>query len=217
MFSSENSCASGEMSSGRRSGEHQYLLQGLWASYYQVKHGRRSKQSQTFYITVLPVLPYSSQICSAIDMIIKHISIEFLGSEFQTLKKTFQGSKQLWRWARTRSSHGGKAWRLAAANKNNKYVTSLRRKHFLCILFTQLSRLEHAPIPIWKLSPLSRVLLMYLLKIFSVPEPFYVHFFLKVKGYLLHFCGAKKNIIIDISHLCPIDHGCVDISMSSVG
>ena len=77
------------------------------------------------------MLPYSSQICSAIDMIIKHISIEFLGSEFHTLKKTFQGSKQLWRWARTRSSHGGKAWRLAAANKNNKYVTSLRRKHFL--------------------------------------------------------------------------------------
>ena len=142
------------------------------------------------------MLPYSSQICSAIDMIIKHISNEFLGSEFQTLKKAFQGSKQLWRWARTRSSHGGKAWRLAAANKNNKYVTSLRRKHFLCILFTQLSRLEHAPIPIWKLSPLSRVLLMYLLKIFSVPEPFYVHFFLKVKGYLLHFCGAKKTLLL---------------------
>ena len=186
------------MSSGRRIGEHQHLLQSLWASYYQVKHGRRLKQSQTFCIIVLPVLCHilARYAISLMITCLNQIYFEPLGSE-----KIFQGPKQLRRWARTLSSHGGKAWRLAAANKSKKNVTSLRRKHFLFCscnfqgLDMPISQFEDC-LYFW-----GYYRGIYLKR--WVPEHFYVHFFFKVKRYLLHFFGAK-NIIIDNSHLCPI-------------
>ena len=129
-----------------------------------------------------------------------HVLIKFTLSPLG-LKKIFQGPKQLRRWARTLSSHGGKAWRLAAANKSKKNVTSLRRKHFLFCscnfqgLDMPISQFEDC-LYFW-----GYYRGIYLKR--WVPEHFYVHFFFKVKRYLLHFFGAK-NIIIDNSHLCPI-------------
>ena len=82
-----------------------------------------------FYITILPLLCHILA-RYAVSLMIMCLWIKIMLS-LLGLKKTFQGTKQLWRWARARSSHGGKAWRLAAANKSNKYVTSVRRKHFL--------------------------------------------------------------------------------------
>ena len=160
------------------------------------------------------MLPYSSQICSAIDMIIKHISNEFLGSEFQTLKKAFQGSKQLWRWARTRSSHGGKAWRLAAANKNNKYVTSLRRKHFIFCS----PNFQGWNTPLYQFGNCLHFRGYYwciYLKSFQYLNLSMFIFSWKLKGTCCTSVVLKKHYYWYFAFMS--NHGCVDISMSSVG